>query len=267
MTRPLFVHFLPDLVSPEALTGGQAVVIDLLRASTTICHAFDAGVEIVIPFEDIEEARNASVNYPAGTALLGGERGGEIIPGFDLDNSPFSYTAETVTGKTILFTTTNGTRALKRATAAERVFVGAFANLNATVDVLLKTGGAIHLICAGTNGQITSEDILCAGAIAIGCFSADDSIQPANDPAQIAACFYESHSQNQEVFLSALKNSLGGRNLQALGFEHDILQAAKWDLFNFVPEFHADTGQIQVSDNSNPMDKLWIQPPGEMKSQ
>src|SRR5690606_28924594 len=98
--------------------------------------------------------------------LLGGERGGVKIEGFDLGNSPREYTAERVGGRTIAFTTTNGTRALMAAASAARVYMGAYANLNQLSDRLAEQVGDIHLICAGTDRQVTLEDTVCAGEIA-----------------------------------------------------------------------------------------------------
>src|SRR4051812_17592854 len=109
--RPeVYVHFLPDLVPPGALRGGVAVVVDVLRASTVMIHALAAGSKEVVPCLEIEEARQVKARLPAGTALLAGERHGRPIEGFDLSNSPAEFTAEACRGRTIVLTTTNGTR-------------------------------------------------------------------------------------------------------------------------------------------------------------
>src|SRR5690349_17308087 len=129
MPRSLQVHLLPKLFEPDELRGSIAVILDILRASTTIIHALAHGAECVIPTEEIDEALRIKSSLPAGTVLLGGERDGLLIPGFDLDNNPFAYPKETVAGKTLVFTTTNGTRALKRALQADRILIGAFVNL------------------------------------------------------------------------------------------------------------------------------------------
>src|SRR4051812_42560200 len=106
------VYLLPALVEPEALSGSTVVVIDVLRATTTIVHALAAQAVEVAPFRDVEDARRLA-NDLGNKAVLGGERGGVPIPGFDLGNSPAEYTSERVAGKTVIFTTTNGTRALE----------------------------------------------------------------------------------------------------------------------------------------------------------
>src|SRR5947208_10202296 len=121
MSRPIVAHLLPGLLEPPELRGGVAVVIDVLRATSTIVHALAAGAQALIPCCEIDEARRIAATFPPGTALLGGERRGVMIPGFDLGNSPGDYTAEVVGGKIVVFTTTNGTGALFRAREARRV--------------------------------------------------------------------------------------------------------------------------------------------------
>ena len=135
----------------RALDSAVAVVIDVLRASTTVVHALASGAQAVIPCETIDEAREQSTRRSSGTVLLGGERGGERIDGFDLGNSPLEFTPEAVAGKTIVFTTTNGTKALKQCASADRVLIGTFVNRAALLRVLQADGRPIHLVCAGTD--------------------------------------------------------------------------------------------------------------------
>src|SRR3954447_24007137 len=120
----VFVHLLPALVEPETLRDQTVVVVDVLRATTTIVHALAAGARAVVPCLEVEEARQRAANLPAGSAVLGGERQGLRIEGFDLGNSPTEYTPERVAGKTVVFTTTNGTRAMLHARGARRVVLG-----------------------------------------------------------------------------------------------------------------------------------------------
>src|ERR1041384_8191351 len=109
MSRTINVHLLPILVEPHELAGKLVVVIDVLRATTMIIHALAAGAKAVIPFLEVAGARELAERLP-GQAVLGGERGGNRIAGFDLGNSPLEYTPAAVGGKTLVFTTTNGTR-------------------------------------------------------------------------------------------------------------------------------------------------------------
>src|SRR5712691_550699 len=124
--REVHVYLLPDLVPHGRLAGGLAVVIDVLRATTTIIHALAAGCSSVRPCAEVEEAKTLAGNMPAGKVILAGERGGKPLPGFDLGNSPREFTPKTCAGTTLVLTTTNGTRALLRAAEAERVLIAGF---------------------------------------------------------------------------------------------------------------------------------------------
>ena len=169
--RTLSVHFLPSLTSPEGFTDATVIVIDVLRASTTIIHALAAGAEKVIPCLEVEEAKTVAAKFPRDKVVLGGERAGLKIDGFDFGNSPGDYTQETVGGKTVVFTTTNGTRAMNACQRAKRVLIGGFVNMHALLLATSKDAN-VHLLCAGTNGQITLEDVLCAGWYVAACRAA-----------------------------------------------------------------------------------------------
>ena len=167
----VFVHLLPKLIPPGSLRGGVAVVVDVLRATTVMVQALAAGCEAIIPCGEIDEAKEVAAGLPPGTALLAGERRGLPIPGFDLGNSPGEFTPEVCREKTLVMTTTNGTRAILASLEAERVYIASFTNLRATSDEIsvqfLKKdhGHAVHIVCAGTEGHISLEDSLLAGAL------------------------------------------------------------------------------------------------------
>ena len=156
MLPRILVYTLPKFSNPEALAGGTAVVIDVLRASTTIIYALQAGANAVIPCQEIDEARRIAAGFSPDEKILGGERGGMPIEGFDLGNSPEEFTPERVRGKTVVFTTTNGTQALLHVKRAKRILLGAFVNATAVVQHL-KGQEDVHLLCAGTDGQPTDE--------------------------------------------------------------------------------------------------------------
>src|SRR5437588_13012226 len=134
--RDVRVHLLPELAPAGGLAGGVAVVVDVLRATTTIVHALAAGCTSVRPCATVEEARELAGQMRAGRVLLGGERGGAPLPGFDLGNSPREYTAKLCHGSTLVLTTSNGTRALVRAAEAERTILAAFVNYSAVCEQL-----------------------------------------------------------------------------------------------------------------------------------
>lgn len=261
MSRKVLVHLLPTLFQPEDLEGGTAVVIDILRASTTIIHALGAGALEVIPCGEVEEARSIAANHSADAVRLGGEREGRRIPGFDLDNSPLAYTSSTIGGKTLVFSTTNGTRALARTDRAARVLIGGFVNLHAVLALLLEDSRPIHLVCAGTDGAIAKEDVLFAGAVVRGLALASREPLDLPDTSDLALAYFDTHNRTWDDFLRALRTSRGGRNLIDLGFDADIDRAGEWDLFDVVPELCRETRRIQAATVHRPIQERWLVPP------
>ncbi|MEO1999848.1 MAG: 2-phosphosulfolactate phosphatase [Planctomycetaceae bacterium] len=246
MSRRVEVHLLPTLYAPSHLRGGIAVVIDVLRASTTISTALSCGATHMIPCQSINDARHrARDNTDDNQPLLGGERQGTIIDGFDLDNSPENYTRARIGGRGIVFTTTNGTRALLQSTEAERVLIGSFVNLNAVLARLLDGDQAIHLVCAGTDGEISAEDVLFAGAVCRGLLTAGVEPIP-HDAARLALEFFDANSGRPQEFLRALTCGRGADNLERLGLQRDIQFAATWDRTSLVPEYLAGEHQIRA---------------------
>lgn len=263
----LKVHFLPQLVAPEDLAGGTVVVIDVLRATTTVAYALAAGARAIVPCLEIDEARSVAASLASSDRVLGGERGGEKIEAFDLGNSPLEYTPETVGGRTVVFTTTNGTRALRHCQLAKRVLLGAFVNLSAVVKAVADDGD-VHLLCAGTRGAITGEDVLLAGAIAAR-LSDDGSgasssvvesssvkLRPAfslNDQARIAVACWRNLAGKRaalpahDELIAELRAALGGRDLIELGFDADIEAAAAIDRFDVAPQWDVASGRVRVN--------------------
>lgn len=236
----LIIHPLPETVAPEALWGGVVVVIDLLRATTTIVHALAHGARSVYPAESIDEAWKVASRWPKTERLLGGERHGVIIEGFDLDNSPLSYTPARVAGQTIVFTTTNGTRAMRWANQAAAIRIASFANLTAVADSLSHENRDVHLLCAGTDRRISGEDLLLAGAIADRLGNRfHQSIETL-----IFRDFWKNCGTDDASRLQVLRDSAGGRNLVELGFDHDIEEASRIDLFPIVPVLEMTSGMI-----------------------
>lgn len=235
------------MFAPEDLRGGVAVVIDVLRASTTMAQALFAGAKAVIPLGEVAEAQERAADLPGGSFLLGGERGGVLIPGFDLGNSPAEYTPERVADRTLVFTTTNGTRALKRCEKADQILVGSFANLDAVAKAVAKTGLPVHLVCAGTDGKLSAEDVLCAGALLADLVVLRGRrFLTENDANRMAFELYLAHSHDEAHLVEALRESAGGRNLIELGYDSDIAWAAKRNRFNVVPAYDRGTGRIEV---------------------
>lgn len=239
--RDVQVHLAPPLAPPDRLAGGVAVAVDVLRATTTIVHALAAGCSAIRPCIELDEARETAGALPAGRVLLGGERGGLPVPGFDLGNSPREYTAARCKGMTLVFSTSNGTRALLRAAEAERVLVGAFVNFSAVCEQLLRDARPVHVVCAGDQGAPCLEDTLFAGALVeVLCEEQDVRL---NDSARLAWDCFENHGR---ILQGALEVSAGGMQLRAIGAAADIALAAAVDRFALVPELRRDPLRLEV---------------------
>ena len=246
MSQPILnVFALPKLVDPAELAGGTVVVIDVLRASTVVVYAIAAGAEEVIPCLEVDDARRLAAQFSPDLVVLGGERHGTSIEGFTLGNSPEDYLVEVVGGKTVVFTTTNGTRAMFHAQQATEIWIGAFVNANAVVRQLLGRE-QIHLLCAGTEGQFTEEDLLFAGMLVERLTRLGDIMYLQNAQAMTAREFWLSsfplpqalgaEPLPAEPLAAQLRKSVGGRNLLELGMGGDILAAAQIDRFECVPQ-------------------------------
>ena len=236
----VYVHLLPKLIPHGSLRGGVAVVVDVLRATTVMVHALAAGCEAVIPCGEIDEAREIAASLPEGTALLVGERQGLPIPGFDLGNSPGDFTPEVCEGKTLVMTTTNGTRAILASLEAERVYIASFGNLRATSSELsvqfLKKDHKhpVHIICAGTDGHISLEDSLLAGALAAQIVNVPAQHVQAvfgNDEALMVVCQWNDVERflERRTLSSLLSLGRGGRNLDGIGLAVDFEASSRVD--------------------------------------
>lgn len=250
--KQLSVHFLPQFVTEQELAGTTVVVIDLLRASTTICTALASGAFEVRPFLEVAEALRAAEGFDRATLLLGGERGGALIPGFDLGNSPREYTPNRVSGKRILFTTTNGTHALQHTRFAKRILVGAIINLSAVADAVRKDSN-VDILCAGTDGEITREDILAAGALVDRLATASDDwlLTETAETARrqwrdLTAAAQAAGRSVSEQLAEELRSTPGGENLLAIGHDHDLPLCAQIDAIHVVPQFDPATGRIAL---------------------
>jgi 2-phosphosulfolactate phosphatase len=244
-SRQIDVYLLPDLVDPVELDGQTAVVIDVLRATTTILHALAAGATQVIPCLEIHDAKRVAAEL-GDSAILGGEREGLPIAGFDLGNSPAEYTRERIAGKTVVFTTTNGTRALARCKLSARVLIGAFVNFSAVCGEIA-SADRIALVCGGTDGEVTREDALLAGAMVTELKRSGPATL--NDQAEIAADAWQTAVRvlTDRPLGMTLKGSRGGRNLIGIGHENDIDLAAQIDRFDIVPELDLAAWRIRLT--------------------
>ena len=160
--RLLETCFSPALYEPESHTDSIVVIIDILRASSAICTAFANGASAIIPVAEATEARE----YKSKGYLVAAERDGYVLDFADFGNSPFNFTRDIVEGKTIVYSTTNGTGILNLASSAYMTVVGSFLNIGAIVEFLCENQKNVLLFCAGWKNRFNIEDSVCAGAIA-----------------------------------------------------------------------------------------------------
>lgn len=208
------------------------VVIDVLRATSAICTAFDHGVKSIIPVDNIDLAKE----YQKKGFLVGAEREGKIVEGFDFGNSPFSYMGPEVKGKEIVLTTTNGTKAIKLAQDADQVVIGSLLNLDVLCEWLEKQEKNILCLCSGWQNKFNLEDTICAGAIAeylinTGKFISDE------DSSIAAKYLYLSAKDN---YLGYLKSSSHRRRLKNLNLNEDIKYCLTPNVSKAIPVLHED---------------------------
>jgi 2-phosphosulfolactate phosphatase len=234
----------PNLLTEAEMSGSLCAVIDVLRATSTLTIAFANGIQRVFPFKNAGEVRAFAATLPAGTYLLGGEERSVKIPGFDLGNSLLEYTDTVVKGKTLLFSTSNGTPTMQRAYTGSRapVYLASLLNISAVCGAMagMAADGCfspLTFVCSGRQGKPSSEDTFCAGVGVqkLSQMLVDAGVTPElTDCASIAAHFAWS---NNDKALAVLSNCEHGRSLLPLGFERDIELAAEVDKYDITPVF------------------------------
>ena len=203
--------------SAEQLEGHTVIVIDVLRCTSVMIRALENGCERIIPVLQPEEAIALADTLGRRNCVLGGERGCNKLPGFDLGNSPLEYTPEIVGGKTVIMTTSNGTNAIKRAASGELVLIGALSNKLTVAMAAIKSGRDIHIICSGTSGKVSADDLVAAGGIieAIQGFSGEAFL---TDSAIVCTVMYDSFITGE----FDLEGSYHCSRLISLGYSDDI---------------------------------------------
>lgn len=228
----LFVYHTPELTPNDHLPD-CAVVIDVLRATTTIATALNSGAEAVQVFSDIDELMTESEKYLPEKRIRMGERGGKTVEGCDLGNSPLDCTPEMVTGKRLFLTTTNGTRSLKTVKNATSVVTAALVNFGAAVDYIIqKQPETVWLVGSGWEGGYSLEDTVCAGAIAKSLITPDNKYDIGNDEVIAAIALY---SQWETNLLQMFGLSSHGQRLLRLNSHADLEYCAKMNTLNILP--------------------------------
>ena len=217
----------PALLPLYQLENSIAVIIDIFRATSSICYGIENGAEAIIPVAQVEECaayREKGLDY-----LLAAERNGEVVSGFDFGNSPFSYTKEKVAGKTIVLTTTNGTHALHLSIKAKKIVIGSFLNLSALCNWLKSQQQNILLVCAGWKNNFNLEDTLFAGAVVD---QLKTSHYQLDDPSIAANDLFDLGKNDLNLYLQKTAHS---ERLKKLGIEEDIKFCLQVDLTTAIP--------------------------------
>lgn len=231
----LFVYHTPEL-TPKDKVPDCAIAIDVLRATTTIATALNAGAEAIQAFSDLDKLIEVSQQWPADKRLRGGERGGNKVSGFDLGNSPLDCTPEVVQGRRLFISTTNGTRALQCIENTPVVLTAALVNRQAAVQYLLAhQPETTWLVGSGWEGSFSLEDTVCAGAIAHSLveqsgYSLDELV--GNDEVVDAIALY---SQWQNKLLEMFHHASHGKRLLRLNGHEDLKYCAQTDILEVLP--------------------------------
>jgi len=226
-------------VQPRDLVRSSAIVVDLLRASTTIVHALGNGATKVIPVATVDQAKSLAASTPE-RLLLAGERNAVRIEGFDLGNSPLEYASERVRGRGIVLTTSNGTAAFSKVAAASAVLVGCLANLSAAVERARSIGNPVKIVCSGDDGAPSLEDTLAAGMIARALIQQGNYTLAEDDSTQMTAALVDHFGQSREGLTKAVWRSANARNLARLGLRDDVATALRLDSHDLVPRLTHD---------------------------
>lgn len=217
-------------VTELKLREKSVVVIDLLRATSTMVEAIYNGAKNIFPVCDVEEAINLYRMHP-DQSVLAGEREGLKIEGFDLGNSPQIFTREVVENKSVILTTTNGTMALHAVRNSEIILLGCLRNRKAIANRLLEIDQNIALVCAGTDERFSGDDYYCAGAIIDAMLQQTEQID-LSDAAQVARLYYREAYQNP----SLIKETMHYKKMLSLGLEEDLAFCFEEDVYDCVPQ-------------------------------
>lgn len=217
-------------INYEEIKGSNAIVIDMLRATSVIVTAMENGAEKILPVLSIDEAFD--IKNKNSSVILGGERKGLKIEGFDMGNSPQEYIRELVEGNTIVITTSNGTRAIRGCTGAREIFIGSMLNGKAAASKAIDTDADISIVCAGTLGKFSLDDFLCAGYIIDEILKLKE--YKLNDISFLAYYTYIENKSNLDDFI---KNIYHYRYLCSIGLKDSADYCFNRGIIDIVPTF------------------------------
>lgn len=229
--KKLEVCLTPVLLPLYDIKNSIVIVIDIFRATSSICYGIENGAEAIIPVASVEEC----ISMKDGVCLVAAERDGKVVEGFDFGNSPFSYTTEKVKGKTIVLTTTNGTHAISESKrAAHQIIIGSFLNLDAVCNYLKSQDKNVLLLCAGWKNKFNLEDTLFAGAV-INQFSKDE--YELDDSSHAAEDLYITAKDDLASYVAKASH---GERMRKLNLQEDIKFCLNKNITNTIPVLKGD---------------------------
>lgn len=215
------------------------IVVDIFRASTTMCRMLHNGASSIIPVADIEEARH----YKTMGYLVGAERHTRKCDFADCGNSPFDYTPERVKGKEVVFTTTNGTMAIKQGAGAHKLLIGSFSNIGALAQYCAREAERIVVLCAGWNNRLNLEDTLYGGAL-LERLTREGDVTLGSDAIRLAQILWKDAKNDPLLFL---KKSDHYPRLIANGAEGDAAYCLTSDTLSVIPMYLPEEKKIRAT--------------------
>lgn len=221
-------------VDDSRVRGKQVVIIDILRASSTMITALANGADAIYPVYEMEQAQRLAATLDRNSVVTCGERNGVTIQGFDIGNSPFSCTADVISGKRIIMTTTNGTHAIEKAKPAKKMYIAGFLNASAILNAVTQNELDLLIVCSGWKGRSSIEDTLFAGYLAHHLLGKQRTSGSLHDTVKMALSLYWRHKDSME---GAILKSDHARRLKGVVDVKEMKYCAKLDEFDVVPVF------------------------------
>lgn len=220
-------------IHASKLMNTTVIVVDVLRSTSCMIEGIQNGASKIIPTSDPGEAASFVARLGSRDNLLAGESGGLKIQGFDMGNSPSEFSADKVAGRTVIMSTTNGTTAVCAVAAADLIYIGALINANAVAKKAFDSGRDILIACAGTDGKISADDLLAAGAICEEIASLSGNSLEQSDTARICRWVYKGYLDGRVD----IENSFHYSRLEKLGFHEDLQFCFSRNTSTVVPEY------------------------------
>lgn len=225
----------PLMVEELYFANRMAVVIDVLRATSTITTAIMHGAKEVVPVGSLDFSKIASASSFGGRTMRGGEKNSKKIEGFDLGNSPLEYQQSVVEGKSIVFFTTNGSKAIVKTKYGSGTFICSFLNAEAVAKQLAGMGREFDILCSGLNGDFSLEDTVCAGMLLSEILKINSDFQ-LSDASTVAIDLYERYGEDIRGLYALSEH---GRILEAGGFIDDLDYCAQKNITDVIPVFES----------------------------